>query len=184
MSKILDQSQGIYKNSSAQEIQTIIREVYRQVLGNPHVMESERLIKAESQFYMGELTIREFIRQVAKSDFYRRRYFESCAPYRFVELNFKHLLGRGPQDQVELSKHIVITINEGFDAEIDSYLDSDEYQNKFGDNIVPYYQGITSIDGKGQSQYNRTMNIYSGYASVDSAFKDSRLADTIITKIC
>jgi phycoerythrin-associated linker protein len=166
---------------SANDIQGVIRAVYRQVLGNPHMMESERLTSAESRFCNGELTVREFVREVAKSDFYRSRYFESCAPYRFVELNFKHLLGRAPQSQEELSEHIRICIEEGYDAEIDSYIDSDEYQHNFGENIVPYYQGATSQVGNKQSEYNRMLNIYGGYASVDSAVKSSRLVNAIAT---
>lgn len=159
--------------------QTVITAVYRQVLGNPHVMESERLVNAESRFCNGELSVRNFVREVAKSDFYRSRYFESCAPYRFVELNFKHLLGRAPKDQSELSEHIQICINEGYEAEIDSYIDSEEYQSTFGENIVPYYQGATSHIGQKQSQYNRILNVWGGYASVDSAVKSSRLVDAI-----
>ncbi len=163
------------------ELQTVIRAVYRQVLGNPHVMESERLNSAESRLCNGELTVRDFVREVAKSDFYRSRYFESCAPYRFVELNFKHLLGRAPQDQSELSEHIRICIEQGYDAEIDSYIDSEEYQTKFGENIVPYYQGATSQAGQKQSEYNRILNVWGGYASVDSAVKASRLVDAVAT---
>ncbi len=30
-------------------------------------------------------------------------------------------------------------MNEGYDAEIDSYLDSEEYETKFGDWIVPRF---------------------------------------------
>ena len=161
------------------DLQTIIRGVYRQVLGNPHVMESERLTSAESRLCNGELSVRGFVREVAKSDFYRSRYFESCAPYRFVELNFKHLLGRAPQSQSELSEHIQLCINEGYDAEIDSYIDSEEYQSKFGENTVPYYQGSTSQAGQKQSEYNRLLNVYGGYASVDSAVTSSRLVDAV-----
>ncbi|MFN3362162.1 MAG: phycobilisome rod-core linker polypeptide, partial [Pseudanabaenaceae cyanobacterium] len=125
-------------NSTTEEMQTIIRGVYKQVLGNPHVMESERLVTAESKLCNREISVKEFVRLVAKSDFYKARYFESCAPYRFVELNFRHLLGRAPQDQREVSEHIVRCVREGYDAEIDSYIDSEEYQQAFGDNIVPY----------------------------------------------
>lgn len=180
MSLVLDAPLELNQLSN-DNIQNVIRAVYRQVLGNPHVMDSERLISAESLLTNGTLTVRNFIREVAKSDFYRSRYFESCAPYRFVELNFKHLLGRAPQSQAELSEHIRITIERGYDAEIDSYLDSEEYQNKFGENIVPYYQGASSQIGNTQSTYNRTLNILGGYASVDSAVSSSRLVDAIAT---
>jgi phycoerythrin-associated linker protein len=179
MSVVLDTPVESWQSSSSEDRQAVIRAVYKQVLGNPHVMESERLTSAESQFCNGAMSVREFVRAVAKSDFYRSRYFEACAPYRFVELNFKHLLGRAPMDRAELSAHICRCINEGHDAEIDSYLDSAEYQAKFGENVVPYYQGASSQVGQKQSGYNRTLSLYQGYAGVDSAFSSSRLVDSV-----
>ncbi|WP_413162845.1 phycobilisome rod-core linker polypeptide [Capilliphycus salinus ALCB114379] len=179
MGVVLDTPIELKETSSVEIREIVIRAVYKQVLGNPHIMESERLITAESKLCNGNLTVREFVRAVAKSNFYRSRYFESCAPYRFIELNFKHLLGRAPQDQSEISEHIYRCVEEGYDAEIDSYIDSDEYQQKFGDNIVPYYQGATSQIGQKQLGYNRTLSLYQGFAGVDSAFKSSRLVKTV-----
>ncbi|MCU0536262.1 MAG: phycobilisome rod-core linker polypeptide [Hydrococcus sp. Prado102] len=181
MSVVLDAQIELRPNSSLDDINIAIRAVYKQVLGNPHIMESERLVTAESQLCNGTITIREFVRTVAKSEFYRDRYFESCSPYRFIELNFKHLLGRAPLDQSEISEHIRLCIEGGYDAEIDSYIDSQEYLEKFGDNIVPYYRGAKSQVGQKQIGYNRTLSIYQGYAGVDSAFKDSRLTEAIAT---
>ena len=45
-------------------------------------------------------------------------------PTALWELNFLHLLGRAPQDQREVSEHIVRCVAEGYDAEIDSYLEA------------------------------------------------------------
>ena len=171
----------LWPTSSLEEIQTVIRAVYRQVLGNPHVMDSERLATAESQLCDRTLTVREFVRAVAKSDFYRARYFESCPPYRFVELNFLHLLGRAPQDQREASEHIVRCIAEGYDIEIDSYIDSDEYQTAFGENVVPYYRGKNSEDNPKQVGYNRIFSLDRGPAQVDSSVKASQLVYAVAT---
>lgn len=165
----------LWPTSSLEEMQIIIRAVYKQVLGNPHVMESERLTAAESQLCDRSISVREFVRAVAKSDFYRTRYFESCAPYRFVELNFLHLLGRAPQDQREVSEHIVRCVAEGYDAEIDSYIDSDEYQAAFGENVVPYYRGENSEANPKQVGYNRIFALNRGPAQVDSSVKASQL---------
>jgi phycoerythrin-associated linker protein len=181
MSVVLDTPIEFWATAGAENSQEVIRAIYKQVLGNPHIMDSERLTSAESQFCNGTLSVREFVRAVAKSDFYRSRYFESCAPYRFVELNFKHLLGRAPLDQTELSAHICCCIAEGYEAEIDSYIDSEEYQAKFGENVVPYYQGATSQVGQKQVSYNRTLSLYQGNAGVDSAFTASRLVDVVAT---
>lgn len=165
----------LWPNSGLDEIQTVVRAVYKQVLGNPHVMESERLVTAESQLCDRAISVRDFVRAVAKSEFYRTRYFESCAPYRFVELNFLHLLGRAPQDQREVSEHIVRCVAEGYDAEIDSYLDSEEYQAAFGENVVPYYRGRSSAANAKQVGYNRMFALDRGPAQVDSAVKSSQL---------
>ncbi len=121
---------------SEEEVETIIQAVYRQVLGNAYVMESERLTVPESQFKLGTFSVREFVRAVAKSDLYRSRFFTSCARYRAIELNFRHLLGRPPLDLEEMRLHSTILDTKGFEAEIDSYIDSDEYQNTFGENFV------------------------------------------------
>jgi phycoerythrin-associated linker protein len=181
MVAVIDAPLEVRDNSTADDKAIAIRAVYKQVLGNPHVMESERLVSAESQFCNGSISLREFVRAVAKSDFYRTRYFETCAPYRFVELNFKHLLGRAPADQAELSEHIQRCINEGYDAEIDSYIDSVEYSEKFGENIIPFYTGATSTIGQKQVNYNRTLSLLQGIAGVDSAKKNSRLVDSVAT---
>ncbi len=166
-------------DSSIDDIQTIVRAVYKQVLGNPHVMESERLVTAESQLCNRSISVREFVRLVAKSDFYKTRYFESCAPYRFVELNFRHLLGRAPQDQREVSEHLVRCVVEGYDAEIDSYIDSEEYQKAFGENTVPYDRGTSTAANFKQVGYNRMFVLDRGPAQVDSAVTSSQLVFNI-----
>lgn len=169
----------LWATSSVEDAQTVIRAVYKQVLGNPHVMESERLTTAESQLCDRSISVREFVRAVAKSSFYRSRYFEKCAPYRFVELNFMHILGRPPESQVEVSAHIVRCVAEGYDAEIDSYIDSDEYLATFGENTVPYNRGAQTETGFSQVTYNRMFAIDRGPAQVSSAVKSAQLVQAV-----
>lgn len=171
----------LWPSGSTDDKQAIIRAVYKHVLGNPHVMESERLVSAESQLCDGTISVREFVRAVAKSQFYKSRYFESCAPYRFVELNFLHLLGRAPTSQAELSSHIVCCVAEGYDAEIDSYIDSDEYLAAFGEDIVPYTRATKSITGEKQVSYNRVFALDRGPAQVSSSVKASKLVYDVAT---
>lgn len=166
-------------NSSLEEVQLVIRAVYKSVLGNPHVMESERLTSAESQLADGTLSVREFVRAVGQSDFYRSRNFEQSAPNRFVELNFIHFLGRPPQSQAEISEHIVRCVTEGYAAEIDSYIDSDEYLANFGENTVPYNRGFNTEAGISQVTYNRTAALDRGPAQVSSAVKSSQIGAAV-----
>jgi phycoerythrin-associated linker protein len=171
----------LWPSSSLEEVQSAIRVVYKQVLGNPHVMDSERLVQAESQLCDRSMTVRDFVRAVGKSDFYRSRYFEKCAPYRFVELNFMHFLGRPPQSQAEISEHIVRCVAEGYEAEIDSYIDSEDYQATFGENIVPYNRGARTEVGQSQVTYNRMFTVDRGPAQVSSSVKASQLVYAVAT---
>ena len=93
---------------SVSDLDVVIRAAYKQVFGNAYLMESERSEVAESQLRTGELTVLEFVRQLAKSDRYRAIFFENCPNIRAVELNFKHLLGRAPENNEEISQHIQI----------------------------------------------------------------------------
>ena len=119
----------------------MIRAVYKQVLGNAYVMDSERQVIAESQFKLGEISVRELVRRIAKSDLYRTRFFDNCARYRFIELAFRHLLGRAPVDFNEMRDHAERLDSKGYNADIDSFLDSNDYQNTFGEWTVPYQRG-------------------------------------------
>ena len=98
----------LWPRASAIEIETIIRAIYRQVLGNAHVMDSERLQVPESRLKRGDLSVREFVRCLAKSELYRSRFFDNCYRYRAIELNFKHLLGRAPSSFEEMRHHSAI----------------------------------------------------------------------------
>jgi phycoerythrin-associated linker protein len=150
---------------SGEEAETIIRSVYRQVLGNAYVMESERLTVPESQFKLGQLSVREFVRAVAKSDLYQSRFFTSCARYRAIELNFRHLLGRTPRDLEEMRVHSTILDTQGYDAEIDFYLDSDEYNNTFGENFVPYIRGYKTEACETMVQFTHNFQMVRGASS-------------------
>ena len=124
--------------------------------------------------------MREFVRAVAKSDFYKSRHFENCAPYRFVELNFQHILGRAPQSQAEVSEHICCCNDAGYDAEIDSYVDSNEYQEAFGENLVPFAREKSEA-GRKQVVYNRNFAVNRGPAQVSSAVTKSQLVYAVAT---
>jgi hypothetical protein len=152
---------------SPDEVETVIRAVYRQVLGNAYVMESERLTRDESQLKSGAISVREFVRQVAQSELYRSRFFDNCPRYRAIELNFKHLLGRSPESYEEMSYHSQILDRGGYFAEIDSYIDSDEYIDAFGENFVPYYRGYKTQTGKNIVGFTHLFQLLRGASSSD-----------------
>lgn len=166
-------------NASLDTKKAVIHAVYRHVLGNDYLMESERLVGLESLIANGTLTVREFVRAVAKSELYKTKFLYPNFQTRVIELNFKHLLGRAPYSEAEIIEHLDCYETEGFDADIDSYIDTPEYERSFGDNIVPYYRSFNTEVGQSISGFTRMFNLYRGYANSDRsqlAGKKSRLA--------
>jgi phycoerythrin-associated linker protein len=125
--------------SSASDKDLMVTLIYRQVFGNAYIMSEEiaDLYAAQSMYRAGQITVREFVRACALSETYRRRFFACCGAYRAVELNFKHLLGRGPATKAELAEHVRRTVECGYEADINSYIDSAEYEERFGEDYVP-----------------------------------------------
>lgn len=129
------------------------RAVYKNVLGNAHLMESEReaLAYSESCFtYTGNA--KEFVRAVAQSDAYRTRFFEPVTPMRFVELSYKNILGRAPRSQAEYAATMAVLQQEGYKAAINSLVDSAEYDSLYGETRVP------AVNFRGGHETNNEMN--------------------------
>jgi phycocyanin-associated rod linker protein len=154
-------------NWSEDDAKQAINAVYRQVLGNDHIMQSERLTSAESLLCNGSITVRDFVRIVAKSELYKEKFLYNSFQTRTIELNFKHLLGRAPYSEAEIIEHLDRYQNEGYGADIDSYIDSDEYVQNFGDNIVPYYRGFNTQTNQTIAGFPRMFQLYRGYATSD-----------------
>ncbi|MBE9046730.1 phycobilisome linker polypeptide [Pleurocapsales cyanobacterium LEGE 10410] len=166
-------------NWTQDDAKAVINAVYRQVLGNDYIMQSERLTATESLLCNGSLTVRDFVRAVAKSELYKTKFLYDNFQTRVIELNLKHLLGRAAYDESEVIYHLDLYQTKGFEADIDSYVDSAEYEASFGDYIVPYYRGFTTQTAQKTVGFTRMFQLYRGYANSDRAQiagKPSRLA--------
>jgi len=155
-------------NQDRSQAADVLRAAYRQVFGNRYLMELDVQPSIEALFMNGDLTVQGLVTALAQSETYRRLYLETNSPYRFVELNFKHLLGRPPRDQAEVSEHVRRLADEGFEAEIASYTYSDEYLNNFGSDSVPFARTATSVVGGSTVAYQRTQALDPGYAGFDA----------------
>lgn len=143
----------------------VINAAYRQVMGNAYVMDSERQLVPESQFKLGEISVREFIRRIAKSELYQSRFFDACSRYRYIELAFRHLLGRAPASFQEMRVHAERLDTLGYEADIDSFLDSDEYQNTFGEYTVPYQRGWKTESCSTMQEFGWSFQLLRGNSS-------------------
>ena len=155
-------------NQDRSQAADVLRAAYRQVFGNRYLMELDVQPSIEALFMNGDLTVQGLVTALAQSETYRRLYLETNSPYRFVELNFKHLLGRPPRNQAEVSEHVRLLADEGFEAEIASYTYSDEYLNNFGCDSVPFARTATSVVGESTVAYQRTQAMDPGYAGFDA----------------
>jgi phycocyanin-associated rod linker protein len=81
---------------------------------------------------------------LVKSDLYKQKFFHAVSPMRGIELTTKHLLGRPPVSQQEISAGIQLIADQGFDAFVDSLTHSEEYLETFGTDTVPYLRGFKS----------------------------------------
>jgi phycocyanin-associated rod linker protein len=164
---------------SNEEAQAVINAIYRHVLGNGHLLAADRLTAMESLLVNGQLSVRNFVRALAKSELYKTKFLYPHFHTRVIELNFKHLLGRAPYDEAEVIEHLDRYQTKGYDADIDSYIDSAEYDVSFGDFTVPYYRGFATQTGQKMVGFTRMFKLYRGYATSDAsqmAGSSSRLA--------
>ncbi len=147
----------------------VLNAAYRHVYGNLNPMESERSRDAERRLRNGDINIRDFIRYLVKSPFYRFHYLESVNQQRCIELTFKHILGRPPLSQQELIKHIQLMDQIGFEGHIDALIDSSEYEEIFGADTIPYIRGWDSPLGMKTSCFNHIAALSKSFATSDNA---------------
>ncbi|MBD2569354.1 phycobilisome linker polypeptide [Anabaena lutea] len=169
ISAVVDQKLELRPNWSEDRLQQVFQAAYEHIFGRERVYVGGIFANQESMLRNGQISVRQFVQTLAKSEFYKERFFYNNSQIRFIELNYKHLLGRAPYDQSEIAYHTDIYASSGYDAEIDSYIDSPEYNNAFGDNTVPYFRGFKSIPGMKQVGFNRLFTLYRGNGNSDNA---------------
>ncbi len=121
----------------------IVKAAYRQVFERDITRAySQSISDLESKVRNGEISMKEFIRRLAKSPLYRKQFFEPFINSRALELAFRHILGRGPSSREEVQKYFSIVSDGGLAALIDTLVDSQEYADYFGEETVPYIRGL------------------------------------------
>ena len=126
---------------------------------------AERLGDCESQFRNQQLTVAEFVGQLAVSDLFQQR-LNRMAPLRAASAAYLALLGRAAQPQ-EVSQFLAIRSDRGQLAAVDTLLNSQEFAQVFGQNTVPYIRGLATADGQPLSTVNRTAALYAGNAGLN-----------------
>ena len=145
-----------------------VNALYKNIFGNLSLMQSERPIDIERRLRNGDITIKEFTRVVCKSSIYKNFYFDSISQYKSIKLRYKHILGRPITSQREVAKSSNILNKLGFEAHIDWLIDSEEYNNCFGNDIVPYMRSWNSPIGLQTKSFLDTSFITKAFATSDN----------------
>lgn len=124
--------------SNPNDVLDLINAAYRQVLSEHQILQFNRQLQLESQLKNRSISVRDFIRGLAKSDAFRNLVVETNSNYRLVELCLKRLLGRAPYNQEEEIAWSIKVATLGWGSFVDALIDSEEYRSSFGDNTVPY----------------------------------------------
>ena len=125
--------------------QAVINAVYVQVLGNAGYA-GERNRVEEIKLENGDISLREFVRQVARSDAFRRRYWSGLYITKAIEVMHRRLLGRPTFGRWEIDSYFDTAARKGFYGVVDAMLNSREYSESFGEDTVPYERFITPAD--------------------------------------
>lgn len=120
------------------DIQELIWAAYRQVFSEHEILKRFRQPALESQVKNRAITVRDFVRGLAKTEAFYTLVVETNSNYRVVEICLKRLLGRAPYNKDEEIAWSITIATKGIGGFVDALVDSEEYQTNFGDNTVPY----------------------------------------------
>ncbi|MEC8604980.1 MAG: phycobilisome rod-core linker polypeptide [Cyanobacteriota bacterium] len=132
-------------NEAAKTVQAVIRAAYAQIIGNSGYA-GEQQASAESRLANGEICLKEFIRLIARSKAFQKRYWDGLYITKAIEVMHRRLLGRPTFGRWEIDAYFDTAARKGFFGVVDALIDSEEYQTAFGDDTVPFERFITAFD--------------------------------------
>jgi phycoerythrin-associated linker protein len=129
----------VSRESDREERQIALYKIYQQVLERqPYAFERKQLAKAEADFLRNKIGVKRFLRILGQSDVYLNEFYYTSSNQKFIELCFKHFMGRAPADQDEVHEYCDILMRQGVHNLITAVLDSEDYRKHFGCFTVPH----------------------------------------------
>lgn len=160
-----DEQPRIYSTDnllSSTDMDALIEAAYRQLFF--HAFASDREKTLESQLRNGQITVRDFVRGLVLSDTYKRSFYDLNSNYRFVEQTVQRVLGRDVYSEREKIAWSIVVATKGIVGFIDALLNSDEYLEAFGYDILPYQRRrILPGRAEGERPFNITSPRYDAY---------------------
>ena len=147
---------------SLTEMNELINAAYRQIFFYAFRSDRERFL--ESQLRDRQITVRDFIRGLLLSETFYNSFYEKNSNYRFVEQCIQRVLGRDPYNEREKIAWSIKVATKGIEGFVDELLDSEEYMENFGYDVVPYQRRrVLASRQEGERPFNIKSPRYNEY---------------------
>nr|YP_010851034.1 Phycobilisome linker polypeptide [Aphanocladia stichidiosa]WGH13891.1 Phycobilisome linker polypeptide [Aphanocladia stichidiosa] len=178
------------RKNSLLTTQQIISAIYLRIFGRfVYREELSSLLKYENQFQSDLISVKEFISLLLKSSVFRSLYWDKLYICKAIEYIHIKLIGRPTYSRQEIDQYFDLVYKEGYYSMIDSILNSLEYNESFGDFIVPYERYVTSssIYSRGLSNNSILLSSFTKFNQVDflnlSQLKEERSINSMKKRI-
>ena len=154
---------------SSGDLGELIEAAYRQIFF--HAFASDREATLESQLRSGNISVRQFVRGLVLSNTYRSSFYDKNSNYRFVEQTVQRVLGRDVYSDREKITWSIVVATKGIEGFIDALINSDEYLEAFGEDILPYQRRrVLPSQRIGEMPFNLKSPRYDAYHRAQLGF--------------
>ena len=140
----------------------LIEQAYRQIFFHAFKVDRDEVL--ESQLRSGQISTRDFIRQLLLSEKFQRDFYRCNSNYRVVEQVVGRVLGRPVHGQAEQIAWSIVIAEHGLRGLVDALLNSPEYLENFGENLVPFQRSrVLPGQAVGTMPFNQQAPRYNAY---------------------
>ncbi|WP_434686753.1 phycobilisome rod-core linker polypeptide [Pseudanabaena minima] len=145
--EMMHDSEAISHSVHSADRQKALAQIYAQVLERqPYEFERKEIAHLEKDFLAGKIDVRHFLGELVVSELYLDSFYRDSSNLKFMELSFKHLLGRTAHDKEEISGYTDVLTKHGVNAFFHKIFDSEEYRKAFGCHTIPYARDVKFHD--------------------------------------
>ena len=167
---------------SGSELDELIEAAYRQIFFHAFAADREKFL--ESQLRSGNISVRQFVRGLILSKTYRSSFYDKNSNYRFVEQTVQRVLGRDVYSDREKIAWSIVVATKGIEGFIDALINSDEYLEAFGDDILPYQRRrVLPSQRIGEMPFNLKSPRYDAYHRGQLGFPQLIWQNTVRTYV-
>nr|YP_009399932.1 phycobilisome linker polypeptide [Tolypiocladia glomerulata]ARW69751.1 phycobilisome linker polypeptide [Tolypiocladia glomerulata] len=135
-SKIFSISASSSYSEKLQVLRAACRQVFERDINTLSI--SKEIIRLENSFLNSDFNVKDLIQSLGFSSLYLKEFYNPYPNIKVIELGTKHFLGRAPNSQAEIRYYNQILASKGIKSFINTLIFSKEYDEIFGNNIVPY----------------------------------------------